>query len=258
MLYGGLVSITFRQLQPREIIGLVKKSGLKGIEWGGDIHVPHGNLHTAREVGLITRDEGLAVAAYGSYYRVGCQGQEGVPDFKDVLETALELEAPLIRVWAGNIGSDRADQSFWDRVVEDSIRIGDMARSENILVAYEYHSDTLTDTLEYNQRLMREVDHPNIRSYWQPLGHHDTKSCMDGLVQVLPRLENVHVYHWIDGNRLPLGAGEQEWRNYMRLLKDIPGQHYALIEFVKDDRTEQFLEDAATLKRWLGGDLHVD
>ena len=54
--------------------------------------------------------------------------QEGVPDFRDVLETALELEAPLIRVWAGNIGSERADQRVWDRAVEDSIRIGDMAK----------------------------------------------------------------------------------------------------------------------------------
>ena len=63
MLYGGLVSITFRQLQPREIITLVQKSGLKGIEWGGDVHVPHGNLHAAREVGHMTREAGLTVAA---------------------------------------------------------------------------------------------------------------------------------------------------------------------------------------------------
>lgn len=48
---------------------------------------------------------GLRVVAYGSYYHVGCQGQEGIPNFEDVLETALELGAPLIRVWAGNTGS---------------------------------------------------------------------------------------------------------------------------------------------------------
>jgi 3-dehydroshikimate dehydratase len=258
MLYGGLVSITFRQLQPREIITLVQKSGLKGIEWGGDVHVPHGNLHAAREVGHMTREAGLTVAAYGSYYRVGCQGQEGVPDFRDVLETALELEAPLIRVWAGNIGSERADQRVCDRAVEDSIRIGDMAKGEDIIVAYEYHSDTLTDTLESNQRLINEVNHPNVRSYWQPLAHHDIKNRMDGLEQILSRLENVHVYHWIDGDRLPLEDGYQEWRQYLRLLRDIPGQHYALIEFVKGDRAEQFLEDAETLKRWLGEDFHID
>ena len=75
MLCGGLVSITFRRLSPREIVKLVKKSGLEGIEWGGDVHVPHGDLSVAREVATMTQEEGLVVAAYGSYYRVGCEGR---------------------------------------------------------------------------------------------------------------------------------------------------------------------------------------
>src|SRR5690554_2417803 len=122
MLHGGLVSITFRQLSPREIVSLVKKSGLEGIEWGGDVHVPHGNLSVARDVAIMTEEEGLSVAAYGSYYRVGCEGQDDVPNFEEVLETALELKAPLIRVWAGNKGSHEADGNIWDKVIEDSIR----------------------------------------------------------------------------------------------------------------------------------------
>ena len=41
---SGLVSITFRELNPLEIIRLVSKAGLDGIEWGGDVHVPHGDI----------------------------------------------------------------------------------------------------------------------------------------------------------------------------------------------------------------------
>jgi 3-dehydroshikimate dehydratase len=44
MIHPGLVSVTFRKLTPVEVAGLVKKGGLKSIEWGGDIHVPHGDL----------------------------------------------------------------------------------------------------------------------------------------------------------------------------------------------------------------------
>ena len=44
MIYPGLVSVTFRKLSPEEIVQLVVSSGLKGIEWGGDIHLPHGIL----------------------------------------------------------------------------------------------------------------------------------------------------------------------------------------------------------------------
>jgi len=251
MLKGGLVSITFRQLSPKEIVNLMGKSGLKGIEWGGDVHVPHGNLAVAREVSRMTKDEGLEVAAYGSYYRVGCEGQENIPTFDSVLETAVELGAPLIRVWAGDRGSDKADEAFWGKVVEDSKRIGDMAQKEGITIAYEYHGNTLTDTLDSVQKLFSEVNHPNVRIYWQPLPHHDMDSRLRGLEQVLPWLENVHVFYWINVERHPLEGGTEEWSKYLQLIRKAEGERYALIEFVKDNQPEQFLKDAEILKSWL-------
>ncbi|NLA83136.1 MAG: TIM barrel protein [Clostridiales bacterium] len=251
MLYGGLVSITFRDLPPREIIDMVQKSGLKGIEWGGDIHVPHGNLYVAREIGNMTRDAGLSVAAFGSYYRVGWQGQGDVPYFEEVLETALELQTNIIRVWAGRVGSEEADEEIWDRVVEDSVRIGNMAREEGVLVAYEYHGGTLTDTLESTRELIKRVNHPNILTYWQPLPHHDFNSRLEGLKDVLPWLANVHTYHWVDRQRLPLEKGEGEWSSYLEVIKGLSGDRYLLLEFVKDNSPEQFLKDAEVLRSWL-------
>src|SRR6185312_13188931 len=100
MISPGLVSITFRALTPAEVIALARQAGLRGIEWGGDIHVPHGNGARAREVKEMTAEAGLTVAAYGSYYRAGQADSSGLT-FDAVLETALELGAPLIRVWAG-------------------------------------------------------------------------------------------------------------------------------------------------------------
>lgn len=252
MLHGGLVSITFRQLSPRKIIDLVSKSGLKAIEWGGDIHVPHGETSLARDVGNITRDEGLNVAAYGSYYRVGCEGRENASCFEDVLATALELKAPSIRVWAGNKGSDMADKYWWDKVIKDSIRIADMAERENINISYEYHGNTLTDTLQSTQRLMKGVAHGNLSSYWQPLPHHNIKNRLDGLEQILPWLGNIHVFQWLSGERMPLEDGSKEWSQYLELINSILEIRYALIEFVKNDSEEQFLQDAKVLKQWIG------
>src|SRR5262245_16795172 len=97
-LVPGLVSVTFRQLGPGEIIALAVEHGMRAIEWGGDVHVPVGDLVVAREVGRWCVDAGIIVEAYGSYYR-------GIGDFAPVLETALALGAPRIRVWAGELGS---------------------------------------------------------------------------------------------------------------------------------------------------------
>jgi len=249
MLSTGLVSITFRKLEPLDIVKLVSQAGLKGIEWGGDIHVPHGNVERAREVAKMTEDYGLEIAAYGSYYRVGCEGNEGIPSFAEVLETAVELKAPVIRVWAGDKGSAQADESWWQQVIEDSRRIADMAANHNIVIAYEYHGGTLTDTNNSAYRLIREVNHPNIRSYWQPPVDQDELMRMEGLSQISPWLQNLHVFHWQGRERRPLDEGRTEWTKYIEFAQTLPGHHFAMLEFVKDDDPQQFLKDAEVLKQ---------
>jgi 3-dehydroshikimate dehydratase len=246
MIYSGLVSITFRKLGPEEIIELVKKAGLDGIEWGGDVHVPPGNVEYAAEVLRMTRDAGLKVAAYGSYYRVG-----GEKDFTfgQVLETAKALCAPVIRVWAGKHGSSEADDEYWKSIVRESADIADAAQQEGIKVAFEFHGNTLTDTNESTLKLLREINHKNVRSYWQPSQRMSIKERLKGLNSILPYLEHIHVFQWGDGKRLELETGMKEWKGYIKAAREAKGSRYAMLEFVKDDEPEQFLKDAVILKR---------
>src|SRR4051794_38844460 len=66
-----LVSVAFRHLSPKDVVALVRQAELNSIEWGGDVHVPPGELGVADEVARLMHDAGLIVASYGSYYRVG-------------------------------------------------------------------------------------------------------------------------------------------------------------------------------------------
>lgn len=248
MVKTGLVSVTFRKLSPEEIIKLVVQAGLDGIEWGGDIHVPHGDAGRAREIGEKTRDAGLSVASYGSYYYVGCEKEKNLP-FERVLESALELKAPIIRVWAGNRASAAADQAWWDTVITDAARIGQMALEQGIKVAFEYHANTLTDTRESAYRLLKEINHPNIYSYWQPPVGWSMEECLDGLNKILPWLTHVHTYQWKEREKRPLEEGVSIWTEYMKVIKQVEGDRYSMIEFVKDDAPEQFLKDADALKK---------
>src|ERR1700722_18409238 len=156
----GFVSVTFRGLAVPEIVSLVRAAGLDGIEWGGDIHVPHGDLGRAREAAKQTADSGLRTLAYGSYYRVA---EPGSPPFESVAETALALGAPVIRVWAGAKGSAESTEDDWQRVIEASARIAEIASAAGLTVAYEHHGGTLTDTLPSAQRLLAESD-PRLRT----------------------------------------------------------------------------------------------
>lgn len=254
MFRSGLCSITFRKLTPREVVDLCAKAGVDGIEWGGDVHAPHGDTATAAEVRKMTQDAGLQVASYGSYYRVVKSKDEGL-DFPSVLDSAQALGAPIVRVWAGGLGSADADQAYRDAVAEETRAICDMAAAENIRIAYEFHGGTLTDTNDSALRLLKDVDHPNLTTYWQPVVFESMQWRLDGLRSVLPWLSYLHVFQWIgegkNRKRLSLAEGADDWSQYLDLAAEKQGDRYALVEFVKDDEPEQFIQDAAALKQWL-------
>ena len=148
---AGLVSITFRNKTPREIVALMKRAGLSQVEWGGDVHVKPG-AESAAEVRRMTEGEGLRTSAYGSYYRL----EENA--FGPWLDEAEALGAPVIRVWAGRKGSAEVDE--WERetlvhTLNDCVR---QAAERNIVVSLEYHPNTLTDSRDSVRRLMRESE----------------------------------------------------------------------------------------------------
>jgi len=252
MILPGLVSITFRKLTPAEVVALVRKGGLKGIEWGGDVHVPHGDLVRAREVREMTLENGLATAAYGSYYRVGQSEGAGLA-FERVLETAVELGAPTIRVWPGVAGSDVTDEDGRWKIIEDLRRIASLAAKAGVTITTEFHGGTLTDTNESASKLLVEVDHANVFTGWQPHNGEETGECVEGLREVLPRVSTIHVFHWwpTSSERHPLAVGAERWGSFWPLLRQAPGDRYALLEFVPGDEPAAFLRDAATLREWL-------
>jgi 3-dehydroshikimate dehydratase len=251
VLQSGLVSITFRKLAPAEVVALVRQAGLRGIEWGGDIHVPHGDLGRAREVRELTMEAGLTIPAYGSYYRAGQSETAGLP-FGKVLESALELGTPLIRVWAGAAGSETTDDDARWHIVSDLKRIAEQAGKAGVRIAAEFHGGTLNDTNASASQLLLEVDHPNFYSYWQPLADMSDAVCVEGLTALSPRLAHVHVFQWrTPQDRQPLAEGVGRWTEFLRQAAAAPGDRYAMLEFVQDDAPENFLRDAATLKTWL-------
>jgi len=272
-LVPGLVSITFRHLSFTEIIGLVMRARLRAIEWGGDVHVPHGDVARAREVALQTRDAGLCVAAYGSYYRAA--HSEVLPaesrlDFGRVLETAVALGSPVVRVWAGVEGSFGASAGMRRRVADDLLRIAELAAQAGVRVATEFHGGTLTDTNESARSLLfEEAQHPNLYSYWQPPVGMSDDDCLAGLVSLGSKLSHLHVFNWVlepsgETEAYPLEEGEglTRWRQFFAaaiLAKSQSaaadtGQHplAAMLEFVPGGTPESFLREARTLTTLLG------
>lgn len=251
MIRTGMVSVTFRKMTPREVVDVVAEAGLEGIEWGGDVHVPPGDLALAREVGQMSRDAGLATPSYGSYFRLV---ENDVEAFGPVVETAQALGASNIRVWAGKLGSEQADAAYHEGVRRDSKRIAEMAQAAGLTVSYEYHANTVADTPEATLDLVRAVDAANVFTYWQmEIGRSDEGN-LAALQALLPHLSHVHVFYWVGRDRRLLEEGTAQWQTYFDLLRGTGKEHWAFLEFVREEDVNNFKRDARTLRQLAKGE----
>jgi sugar phosphate isomerase/epimerase len=254
---AGLVSISFRELSPEEIVNLVADCGLEGIEWGGDIHVPHGDLQTARKVAQLTTEAGLEVASYGSYYRFeecDIDAESGGPSMESVLDTAEALGAPAIRVWAGQRGPEDTSEGVFSAIANRARQFASEAATRGLRLDFEFHENTLTETPDKTIKLLQAVDHPSAKTLWQPPLLTSSAGRLEGLQQVKDWISNVHCNHFGQNpwpGILSLEEGTDEWKQYLYELADIPGDRWLLIEHVKDHSPEYFRKDAAALLRWL-------
>ena len=252
---SGLLSITFRKLDVDAIVALALEAKLASIEWGGDVHVPHGDVEVARRVARACADAGVAISAYGSYYRAGASEAAGLP-FARVLDSAVALGAGTIRVWPGTKGSAQTSAAERDGVADDLRRVAALAATRDVRVALEFHAGTLTDDADACAALLRDVAAPNLVTCWQPPNGMPTDDACAGLRRVLPWLANLHVFHWwpTHEQRLPLDAGTDRWRAFLDIVRDEapPAARFASLEFVRGDDVGQARADARTLHRWLG------
>jgi sugar phosphate isomerase/epimerase len=271
-LLPGLVSVSFRKHSPVDILSAAARAGLLALEWGGDVHCPHGDTSTAASLARATRDAGLTVAAYGSYYRLGVPvgfqhwGQPN-PDFRAVLDSAVALGAPVVRVWAGVSGSADTSQSGYTAVADDLRRVCDLAAEAGVRVGLEYHGGTLTDTLTSTLRL--SSDCPDTLLYWQPSQAESPEARLASLTAVASRLAHLHVFHWrLDDtgktHRRPLAEGTDAWTSYLMTARTAPplqtgiARHpatpvprCAMLEFVPDDDIAALPTEAAALRHLL-------
>lgn len=239
----GLVSITFRKLDYKEIVDLCVKTGIESIEWGGDVHVPHGDLEHAKEVYDYTTKNGIVCYSYGSYFKAGI---ENAFTFNQVLETAKVLHTKIVRVWPGNKGPQVATEEFKEKIAADLRQMCIEAKEYDMIVALEYHRGSLTETLESTLDLFKRVDCDNLRTYWQPNPAFSYEEHFREIEALKDLIVNVHTFYWDVNHHYEFDRGLFAWKEYMKHFagKDVP----YMLEHVKDEKVEQFIEDAAALK----------
>lgn len=240
----GLVSVSFRDKNPKEIVEATVKAGLDGIEWGGDVHVPHGDKKTAIEVKKLCDGNGIKVAEYGSYYKIG-QSEEDL--YSKVLDSCHGLGTDTVRVWGlMNKNSDTVNEETYEKCVLDAMRICDC--DKNITVCLECHPQSLTDEYHSALQFIKDVNRQNLKTFWQPNQFRPIEYNTDAILSLLPYIISVHTFSWKRDKRYPLDFLENDWKKYIQLLGT--DKNY-MLEFMHDGKLESLAETSKVLKDWL-------
>ncbi|MES2308441.1 MAG: TIM barrel protein [Verrucomicrobiota bacterium] len=248
----GLVSVTFRPIPAKEVIRLASLAEIKGIEWGSDIHLKPGDFETADLIRTESIKNGIEVFSYASYYHAGTSQPE---EFDQVLETAEKLASPRIRVWAGKSEAKDISTKQYHQVIDDLLRISDLAKKRGIEIGIEYHGGTLTGTVDSTLALFKSLGDENIFSYWQPSQRTSVETNLRAIEQLGPLIRMVHCFHWdytaTEIIRRPLTEGWEDWQLYLKALQQFTSAEIISIEFIQNDDPDLFMNDSKTLRLWI-------
>ena len=254
----GLVSISFRKKSVKELIKAAKESGLEYIEWGGDVHVPMGNIKWARKVRRMMHGAGLKVASYGSYFGILYHCDERFPlPFKKVLKTAKALGAKTVRVWLGwpKCGCKKGKcvyicEKHYCKNVTLTKALCNEAKKYGLTLSIECHFATLSDDYHDTLRFLEAVDCDNLKLYWQPNHAKSFEYNLEALKALRPYITNVHVFNWDENaQKYPLIEGRAQWDEYFKVLNDENAEErVCFLEFMPDGEVASLPTETASLK----------
>ena len=80
--------------------------------------------------------------------------------------------------------------------------------------------------------------------YWQPNQYRSVEGNIEYAKALKTYIDHIHVFQWKGSDRFPLSEGIDEWKSY---LKELPGEHMLLLEFMPDNDVASLGSEARAL-----------
>ena len=239
----GLVSISFRQHTPREILEAVKRAGLSCIEWGSDVHAPCNDRQRLHEIADLQKAYGIECSSYGTYFRLG---ETPVSELACYIQAAKMLETNVLRLWCGTkCGADMTNAER-EELLFLCRQVAALAEANGVILCMECHKKTFTENIDDAVWLMKSVDSPHLRMYWQPFQWQTMDENLENAQKIAPYAEHIHVFQWKGKERFSLQEGIAEWQAYLQAFST---PRTLLLEFMPDDLLASLDQEAEALKR---------
>ncbi len=235
----GLVSVSFRDYSPEEILAAMKENGLRYIEWGSDIHAP---TCKAQEIALLQKQYGIKCCSYGTYFRLGVTPISELPSY---IEAAKILGTDILRLWCGDKNSEDYTEMEKRELFTACKAAAKIAEAECVTLCMECHSKTYTNEKEAALELMQTVNSPNFKMYWQPNQSKSEEENIEYAKQISDSTVNIHVFNWKGKEKYSLKDATDIWKTYLSCFDN---RKNLLLEFMPDDKIESLKREAEALK----------
>ena len=242
----GLASISFRDHTPEEILKAAKAAGLSCIEWGSDVHAPRNDMHKLHKIVQLQLEYGISCSSYGTYFRIGVHPLEELIEY---IAAAKVLGTRVLRLWGGVKNGQNMTEDERKHFIYCCQKAAAMAQAQDVILCLECHMCTITEHPEDAVALMKTVNSPHFRMYWQPFQWLSNEENLSIAHMVAPYTENIHVFNWHGSEKFSLTQAIHTWREY---LSRFSPPRALLLEFMPDDRLESLEKEAAALKNIVG------
>lgn len=235
----GLVSVSFREHTPEEILKAMQGTPLTCIEWGSDLHCPP---EKAEEIAALQERYSITCCSYGTYFRLGVTPMEELPQYINATKT---LGTDILRLWCGNKNSEDYTPMEKESLFALCRRAAETAKKENVILCMECHIKTFTNRKEAALELMAAVDSPHLQMYWQPNQFRTEEENLAYAQAIAPYTKRIHVFNWKEKEKFPLKEGMETWQKYLTAFDCRP----LLLEFMPDGRIESLPAEAESLRK---------
>ena len=239
----GLVSVSFRENSPEEILDAMKRTKLTCIEWGSDIHAPCKDTEKLNELVRIQDKYDISCCSYGTYFRLGT---DDLSELEYYARAAKILGTTIVRIWCGDRNAAEYSESEKQVFFYTAKTAAEIAEKLGVTLCMECHNKSYTETLDGALELMKAVNSGHFRMYWQPNQFKSIETNVEYAKTVSSYVENIHVFNWKENNKYPLIDAAEEWKKYLSFF-DVPKN--LLLEFMPDGKIESLEKEAEALCR---------
>ena len=242
----GLVSVSFRNHSPEEILQAMQAAGLSYIEWGSDVHAPCQDVNAIKELAELQKKYGITCSSYGTYFSLG---KTPTDTLRAYIAAAKLLGTDVLRVWCGEKSGENMSKEETEALLMQCHEAAEIARENDVTLCMECHQQTFTERLQDAELLLREVGSPHFQMYWQPFQWKTEEDNLAYAQKVSESVLHLHVFQWKGSERFSLENGIEEWRMYLQKFKT---PRTLLLEFMPDDCITSLAREVAALKKIIG------